>query len=65
MKYSPIIISPLSFPGQLASDSEKASPDFGLRIGQAIQFEWFRRDGNTCQFYNQWLEFHLYPRKSG
>ncbi len=65
MKYTPLTISPLSFPGQLASDAEKASPEFGLRIGQAIQFEWFRRDGNTCQFYNQWLEFHrrrLYAR---
>tara|TARA_R110000751_G_scaffold7210_1_gene29790 strand:+ start:3862 stop:6291 length:2430 start_codon:yes stop_codon:yes gene_type:complete len=65
MKYTPLTVSPLSFPGQLASDSEKESPEFGLRIGQAIQFEWFRRDGNTCQFYNQWLEFHrrrLYAR---
>ena len=65
MKYTPLTVSPLSFPGQLATDSEKASPEFGLRIGQAIQFEWFRRDGNTCQFYNQWLEFHrrrLYAR---
>ena len=65
MKDSPLTIAPLSFPGQLASDAEKETPDFGLRIGQAIQFEWFRRDGNTCQFYNQWLEFHrrrLYAR---
>ena len=65
MKYTPLTVSPLSFHGQLASDAEKESPEFGLRIGQAIQFEWFRRDGNTCQFYNQWLEFHrrrLYAR---
>jgi len=65
MKYTPLTIAPLSFPGQLATDAEKESPEFGLRIGQAIQFEWFRRDGNTCTFYNQWLEFHrrrLYAR---
>ena len=34
-------------------------------IGQAIQYEWFRKDGNGCRFYDQWREFHrlrLYAR---
>lgn len=60
-----LVIAPISFPSQTATDAEKASEDYGLRIGQSIQYEWFRRDGSTCRYYNQWLEFHrlrLYAR---
>ena len=65
MKASNVIINPVNFPNQLATDAEKASDEFGLRIGQAIQYEWFRRDGSSCRYYNQWVEFHklrLYAR---
>ena len=64
-KDAAIAINPISFPGQLATDTEKASEEFGLKIGQSIQYEWFRRDGNSCRYYNQWVEFHrlrLYAR---
>ena len=60
-----ITISPTSFPTQLATDAEKASKEYGLKIGNAIQYEWFRRDAGSCRFYNQWTEFHrlrLYAR---
>ena len=33
------------FPDQLASNAEKDSTEFGLKVGQAIQYEWFRREG--------------------
>lgn len=60
-----VIINPITFPNVLVSDSEKASQEFGLRIGQSIQYEWFRRSGNSCRFYDQWVDFHrlrLYAR---
>lgn len=62
-----ILINVLStgFPSQFASDSEKATYEYGLLIGQAIQYEWFRKDGNQCRFYSQWRDFHrlrLYAR---
>ena len=60
-----LVIAPVSFPSQTASDAVKASNEYGLRIGQSIQYEWFRRDGATCRYYNQWIEFHrlrLYAR---
>ena len=54
-----------TFPSQLASDAEKASQEFGLQVGQAIQYEWFRKDGTSCRYYAQWRDFHhvrLYAR---
>jgi len=54
-----------TFPSQLASDAEKASEQFGLQVGQAIQYEWFRKDGTSCRYYAQWRDFHhvrLYAR---
>ena len=41
-----INISSVGFPSQFVSDSEKATKEFGLQIGQAIQYEWFRKDSN-------------------
>ena len=54
-----------TFPSQMASDAEKASEQFGLQVGQAIQYEWFRKDGTSCRYYAQWRDFHhvrLYAR---
>lgn len=65
MKDILIDIKSTAFPSQLASDSEKESWNFGLQVGQAIQYEWFRKDGNICRYYGQWREFHrlrLYAR---
>ena len=65
MKDVKVSITSAEFPSQFVSDAEKASDEFGLQIGQAIQYEWFRRDGNQCRYYNQWRDFHrlrLYAR---
>ena len=65
MKNINIDITSSAFPSQLATDSVKATQEFGLQVGQAIQYEWFRKDGNSCRYYGQWKEFHrlrLYAR---
>jgi hypothetical protein len=65
MKEVIVSISTTSFPSQLVSDAEKATVEFGLQVGQAIQYEWFRKDGNQCRYYSQWRDFHrlrLYAR---
>jgi hypothetical protein len=65
MKDIEIDIKSATFPSQLATDAEKASSSFGLQVGQAIQYEWFRKDSNSCRYYGQWKEFHklrLYAR---
>lgn len=53
------------FPNQWATDAEKASEGYGLQVGQAIQYEWFRKDGTSCRYYNRWRDYHrlrLYAR---
>lgn len=53
------------FPHQWATDKEKASEGYGLQVGQAIQYEWFRKDGTSCRYYSRWRDFHrlrLYAR---
>ena len=65
MKDIKINISSTGFPSQFVSDSEKKTSEFGLQIGQAIQYEWFRKDGGQCRYYNQGRDFHrlrLYAR---
>jgi len=65
MKDVKINISTAGFPSQFVSDAEKATEEFGLMVGQAIQYEWFKKDGNQCRFYNQWRDFNrlrLYAR---
>jgi len=65
MKNVTIDITSSAFPSQLATDADKASEKFGLQVGQAIQYEWFRKDGSNCRYYDQWREFHrlrLYAR---
>jgi len=60
-----INISPKGFPSQFVSDAEKATKEFGLQIGSAIQYEWFKKDSSQCRYYNQWSNFHklrLYAR---
>lgn len=65
MKDVTINIQAASFPSQFVSDAEKASPEYGLLVGQSIQYEWFLKDGSQCRYYNQWAEFNrlrLYAR---
>ena len=65
MKEVEINIQAAAFPDQFASDAVKDTVEYGLQIGQAIQYEWFRRDNGSCRFYNQSAEFmrlRLYAR---
>lgn len=65
MKDVTVKINPIGFPDQFASDREKQTYEYGLQIGQSIQYEWFRKDNNNSRFYNQWGDFHrlrLYAR---
>jgi len=65
MKDVKVNIKSAAFPSQFVSDAEKETKEYGLQIGQAIQYEWFRRDGSGCRFYNQFRNFHrlrLYAR---
>lgn len=65
MKEVEINISAAGFPSQFVSDNEKATKEFGLQVMQAVQYEWFKKDGNQCRYYNQWRDFHklrLYAR---
>jgi hypothetical protein len=53
------------FPNQMASDEEKATIEYGLKVAKSVEGEWFKRKANTCRFYDQWGEFHrlrLYAR---
>ena len=53
------------FPSQVASDAEKISPEYGLRVGRAIQDEWFKSDSGTSRFASNQNTFHrlrLYAR---
>ena len=65
MKEVSINVPATGFPDQFATDREKADESYGLLVGQSIQYEWFKRDGGACRFYDQWREFHklrLYAR---
>ena len=58
-------VSAAGFPDQFATDREKGSLSYGLQVGQAIQYEWFRKDGSGCRYYSQWQQFNtlrLYAR---
>lgn len=65
MKEVEINIKSSGFPSQFTSDADKATPEFGLQIGESIQYEWFKKDGGNCKYYDQQREFHrlrLYAR---
>ena len=60
-----ILMPDTQFPSQLATDEDKASWEYGLRIGQSISYEWFAKTGTGCRYYSQWIDFHrtrLYAR---
>jgi hypothetical protein len=53
------------FPSQVASDQEKMSAKYGLRVGRAIQDEWFKSDSGTNRYKSNQNTFHqlrLYSR---
>ena len=53
------------FPSQVVSDQEKVSQDYGLRVGRAIQNEWFSSNSGVTRFRSNQNSFHtlrLYSR---
>ena len=46
------------FPSQVASDSEKATIDYGLKVAKAIEDEWFKRDNSGYRFSSHQNSFH-------
>jgi len=53
------------FPSQTVSDAEKLSYDYGLRVGRAIEQEWFDDDRNVNRYRTNHNDFHnlrLYAR---
>jgi len=54
-----------SFPSQIASDVEKASLEYGLKVARAVEHEWFKRDSGATRFFSNRDEYHrlrLYAR---
>ena len=53
------------FPSQTVSDAEKLSYDYGLKVGKAIETEWFNNDRNLNKYranYNNFHNLRLYAR---
>ena len=53
------------FPSQAVSDAEKLSYEYGLKVGKAIQQEWFNNDNSHDRYLNNLNNFHklrLYAR---
>ena len=53
------------FPSQTVSDAEKISYDYGLKVGKAIEHEWFNNDRNLSRYRSNQNDFHnlrLYAR---
>ena len=53
------------FPSQTVSDAEKLSYDYGLKVGKAIETEWFNNDRNLNRYKSNQNNFHnlrLYAR---
>ena len=53
------------FPSQTVSDAEKLSYEYGLKVGKAIETEWFNNDRNGGRYKSHQNNFHnlrLYAR---
>ena len=53
------------FPSQTVNDAEKLSYDYGLKVGKAIEQEWFNNDKNSNRYTTNNNNFHklrLYAR---
>ena len=46
------------FPSQTVSDAEKASAEYGLQVGEAIQREWFNSSGGANKFAANKVQYH-------
>jgi hypothetical protein len=47
-----------SFPQQNVPFEVQSSTDYGLQVGEAIQYEWFSRSARSCKYFEQRDEFH-------
>ena len=53
------------FPSQTVSDAEKLSYEYGLKVGKAIEQEWFNNDRSHNRYRTNYNDFHnlrLYAR---
>ena len=53
------------FPSQTVSDAEKLSYEYGLKVGKAIEQEWFNNDNGSGRYKSNHNDFHnlrLYAR---
>ena len=53
------------FPSQTVSDAEKLSYEYGLKVGKAIEQEWFNNDKSSSKYKTNSSDFHnlrLYAR---
>ena len=46
------------FPSQVVSDAEKLSYDYGLKVGKAIETEWFNKDRGYNRYTTNQNNFH-------
>ena len=53
-----ISITYRSFPTQNTPFEVQMGSDYGTQVAEAIQYEWFKRNGATCKFYQQRDEFN-------
>ena len=54
-----------AFPSQVVPDAEKSSIEYGRKVAQAIESEWWRQGGNGTRFATSFNRFHslrLYAR---
>ena len=59
------MITTLNFPSQAVSDAEKLSYEYGLKVGKAIESEWFNNNKRGNKYLNTKNQFHklrLYAR---
>ena len=65
MNSKPRFGSNSGFPNQFAADEDKSSLEYGLRVGQAIESEWFSRDYDTSlysELRSEFLKRRLYSK---
>jgi hypothetical protein len=48
----------VGIPDPLVTDSKKSGKEFGLRVGRAIEEEWFRKSSGTSRFVNNRDGYH-------
>ncbi len=48
----------IGLPNTLASDAEKSKAEYGLRVGRAIEEEWFRKETGSSRFSNNRETYH-------